>query len=145
MGGESTGIGGGDGIDGGSGGDQPLGRALGGGPEALLDLGEGQLDRVEVRGVGRQAQETRPHRRHGLPGSFALVRTEIVQNHDLPGAQTGSQDAFGGGGDGRPVAVPQRAAFFTTQRRYRNRFQNSTERTVSQTPPFPRTSPCPIP
>ena len=107
MGKEAVRIGGGDGIDGGSGGgEQSLGCAFRGGPKVLLDLGEGQLNRVEVRGVGRQEQETRPRSRHGLPGSFTLVRTEIVQDHDLPWAQAGRQNAFGIGGEGCPVDGP---------------------------------------
>ena len=51
---EAPGIHSRDGIDGqGRGGEQTLGGALGGGAEALFDLGEGQLDGVEVGRVGR--------------------------------------------------------------------------------------------
>src|SRR5829696_8004608 len=52
---EAAGISGGDGLEGGAGGgddagDGPLGLAA----QRLLDLGEGQLNRVEIGGVGRQ-------------------------------------------------------------------------------------------
>ncbi len=91
MGVEAAGIGGGDGVDGGGGGrDQPIGGALSGGAEVLLDLGEGQLDRVEVGGIGRQEEPWQPapsisRRARALLWTGRLSKTTI-----WPGTKVGT-------------------------------------------------------
>src|SRR5215211_4478651 len=87
---KAAGIGSGDGVDGGgSGRDQAIGSALGGSSEALFDLGEGQLDRVEVRGIGRQEEEAATDRLDGRAGVRALMGAQVVQDDDLARAEAG--------------------------------------------------------
>src|SRR5687768_601792 len=98
------GIRGGDGVDGdGGGGQQAVGGALGGGAQALFDLGEGQFDRVEVRRIGRQEEEAAAGRLNGGAGVLALVRAQVVQDDDLACSQTGSENLLGVGGEGSAV------------------------------------------
>jgi len=48
--------------------------------QVRFQLGEGHLDRVEVRAVGRQEQEPASGLAHDFVGSDILVRGEVVQN-----------------------------------------------------------------
>ena len=103
-GGEAAGVQGRDGIDGqGGGGEQAVGGALGGSAQALFALGEGQLDRVDVRRGGRQEEEPATDGLDGRVGVRTLVGTEIVQHHDLARAQAGGENALGVGDEGRPI------------------------------------------
>src|SRR5438552_2795298 len=54
-----------------------------GAPEDLLDLGEGLLDRVEVRGVGRQRQEAGAALLDGGTAGRVVVGREVVGDDDL--------------------------------------------------------------
>jgi hypothetical protein len=59
--------------------------------QQLLDLGEGLLDGIEVRGIGRQEEELTPGGFDEGLGAGTLVHREIVQDHDLPGPQARHQ------------------------------------------------------
>lgn len=71
-----------------------------------LDLGEGQFDGIEVQGVGRQEAQPRPDVLHREPDRLALVRTEVIQHHHLPGTQAGREDLVDIGRKRRPVDRP---------------------------------------
>ena len=63
---------------------------VGAGAEATqdgLELGEGLLDRRQVRGVGRQEEQGAAARRQGLADAGGLVSAQIVEDHHLPGPQ----------------------------------------------------------
>ena len=55
-----------------------------------VELGEDLLDRIEIRRVGRQEQETRAGRADQLPNLVALVRAEIVHDDDVAGLSVGT-------------------------------------------------------
>ena len=77
-------------------------RAVPIGPEQFLELGERQLDRVEVRAVRRQEPQFAPggfDRRAGVP---ALVRGPVVQDHDVARSQRRGQAVLDVGDE--PVA-----------------------------------------
>lgn len=60
--------------------------------EDLLEFGEGHLDRVKIRG-GRQER----HPRTGpsdKAGGFAFMARQIVEDHDVSGAQDRNKDLF---------------------------------------------------
>src|SRR3954468_7635249 len=68
---EAARIGGGGGIDGGrGGGEQGLRGAPGRGTQLRLDLGEGQFNGIEVRGVGRQEEQPGSDRLKGQAGGL---------------------------------------------------------------------------
>ena len=107
MGVEAMGIGGGDGIDGGGGGgDQAVGGALGGGTQALLDLGEGQLDRVEVGRVSRQKQQAAPTASMAVRASSRLCALRLSRMTTCPAAGLGRGRARRKR-EGRPVDRPR--------------------------------------
>ena len=73
------------------------------GAEERFQFREGQFDRIEIRTVGRQEAELgadgfdrRAHR--GL-----FVHGEVVEHHDIAGAQRGHQDLLDVGEEGRIV------------------------------------------
>ena len=104
---EGTSVGSGDSVDGGgSRREEPSGSAFGG-PEALLDLGEGQRDRVEVGGIGREEEEATAHRLDGGARVGALVGTQVVQDDDLARAQGGGKDPRGVGREGSTIDRPR--------------------------------------
>ena len=72
-----------------------------------FDLGEGQLDRVEVRRVGRQEEEASTGRLDGRAGGLALVRAQVVQDDDLTGAQAGGEEALGVGREDGAIDRPR--------------------------------------
>src|SRR5215208_5823896 len=75
---EATGIRGGDGVQGGSRGGHDAGEgARGYTAQRLLELGEGQLDRVEVRGVGRQEQHATARLLDQPPRPGTLVHRQV--------------------------------------------------------------------
>ena len=53
----------------------------------MLDLGEGLLDRIEVRGIGRQEPEPGAGGPDGLTDGCGLVAAQIVHDHDVAGLQ----------------------------------------------------------
>jgi hypothetical protein len=61
----------------------------------MLDLGKGLLDRIEVRGIGRQKQEPGSGLPDRLPYGVALMAAEIVHDHDVAGLKNGRQLLLG--------------------------------------------------
>ena len=108
-------------------------RARGGRSQERLQLGEGLLDRVEVRAVGWEVEQTRAGRLDGLPHAGHLVDAQVVENdrvaalqhrdqgigdvsQEAPAVrrsveQGGGDEAAGaqGGGDGGSLVVPVRS------------------------------------
>ena len=92
MGKEAAGIGGGDGLEGGSGGGDETGEgALARAAQAVLDVGEGQLDGVEIGRIARQEVQLAPGALDQGARPRALVHGEVVEDDDLPRAQRGKQ------------------------------------------------------
>lgn len=73
-----------DGVDG----------ALGGLAEPVLELGEEGLDRVEIGGIFREEEQLGAGVSDGPPDGLALVRAEIIHDHDIAGSQGGGKDLF---------------------------------------------------
>lgn len=61
----------------------------------MFDLGKGLLDRIEVRGIGRQKQERGSGFPDRLPYGLALMAAEIVHDHDVAGLKNGRQLLLG--------------------------------------------------
>ena len=78
-----------------------------GGPQDRLQLRETQFDRIEIGTVLRQKPEVRAHGFERVPNGGALVAREIVEDHDIAGAQGGHKDLLDprreAGGIDRPV------------------------------------------
>jgi hypothetical protein len=91
------------------------------GPEEGLQLGEGELDRIEIGTVGREKAEVGP----GLLDRGAhlglLVHRQVVHHDDVAAAQRGDQDLFDIGAErdrvDRPVEHGRRAQLGGAQRR----------------------------
>jgi hypothetical protein len=92
-GGEAAGVHGRDGIDDqGGGGEQAVGGALGGSPEARFALGEGQRDRVDVRRGSRQEEEPATDGLDGRVGVRTLVGTRRLSSTTTwPGPRLGAR------------------------------------------------------
>ena len=56
-------------------------------PHQVLELGEHLLDRVQVRAVGRQEQESGPDNADRRPDRRPLVAGQVVENNDVPRLQ----------------------------------------------------------
>ena len=54
----------------------------------VFDLGEGLLDRIEVRGIWRQVPEPGASGADHLPDRLRLVAAEIVENNDIAWVQS---------------------------------------------------------
>src|SRR5829696_5692197 len=92
VGEEATGIGRGDGLEGGTrGGDQTEEGALRRTAQGLLELGEGQFDRVEIGRIAGQEAQLTARSLDQPPRPRALVDGEVVQDDDLPRHQRGQQ------------------------------------------------------
>src|SRR5687768_4023678 len=104
---EATGISGGDGLEGRTGGgDQAREGALRLPPQALLDHGEGQLNGVEVRGIAGQKAELTAGLLNQPSCTGALVDGEVVEDDDLPGEQRGQQTLLHIGVEGFRLIAP---------------------------------------
>src|SRR5262245_724872 len=68
-----------------------------------LELGEGHLDRIEVRTIGRQEEEPCASAADSLFGLFALVAGEIVQDDDVAWLEGGGELGFDIGLEDCPV------------------------------------------
>jgi hypothetical protein len=66
--------------------------ALGGLAQAVLELGEEHLDRVQVRRVLRQEEELGARSPEDPSDGAAHVRTEVVHDDDVAGAQGRDKD-----------------------------------------------------
>jgi hypothetical protein len=69
-----------------------FGRARGGLPQQVLELGEDLFDWVQVRRVFRQEEELGPGCPDELAHRFGFVTTEIVHDHGVAGAKRGDED-----------------------------------------------------
>ena len=69
----------------------------------LFGLGKGRFDRVQIRRVGRQEDQMASGRRDERSGGGALVHAEVVQHHDLTGAQGGDQHPLHKGLEDQPI------------------------------------------
>ena len=83
-----------------------LDRALLGVPHPMLDLGEGLLDRVEVRRIRGQEPQARTGCADGLAHGLALVAGEIIENDDVTGLQGRDQMLLDPGVEGAAVDRP---------------------------------------
>lgn len=99
------------------GGREGAGDAAGGGPETLdgalgrlsrkrLELGEGGVDGVEVRVLGRKAAQARPGGLDRVAYAGALVASKVVPDDDVAGPQFGRPHARDVGLDGVAVDEP---------------------------------------
>ncbi len=68
-----------------------------------FQLGKGQLDRVQVRTVRRQKDEGRSGGRDRALHGGALMRAEVVRDHDVTAAQGGHEDLFDVGEETGPI------------------------------------------
>ena len=66
---------------------QERGRAGRDRANALFDQGPARLNRIEVVGVGREEFDGGPRRLDQRPDARGLVRREVVEYHDVAGAQ----------------------------------------------------------
>ena len=66
-------------------------RSLGSVSQQLFELAEGEFDRVEIRGVGRQIADFRSRRLDRFADPANLVAGEIVHHHNVPGLQRWNQ------------------------------------------------------
>src|ERR1700751_1594806 len=57
-----------------------------------LQLGKRLFDGRQVRRVGRQKQQATATRFKGLLDTRSQMNREIIQDHDLPGAQAGGKE-----------------------------------------------------
>jgi hypothetical protein len=72
-------VGGGEGVEGLTDGlPERLDGAAGGSAEQRLEVGEGLLDRVQIRAVGRQVEQLRPGRLDRCAHARDLVRAEVA-------------------------------------------------------------------
>lgn len=72
----------------------------------MLDLGEGLLDWIEVRRIGRQEQEPGSGPLNGPPDGFALMAAEVVHHHDVSMLKNGCQLLLGIGLKARAIDGP---------------------------------------
>ncbi len=68
-----------------------------------LELGEGVLDGIEVRAVGRKVEQMRPCCFDGLAHRGAFVAGQIVHHHDVAGAEFGHQHLLHIGLEGEAI------------------------------------------
>src|SRR3954469_9646278 len=65
------------------GGPEAFDRPLGGFAQECFELGEGILNRVEIRAVGREVEQACPRRLDQGPHPRSLVAGQVVQDHDV--------------------------------------------------------------
>ena len=89
-------------------------------PHPVLDLGEGLLDRIEVRGVGRQEPEPGAGGLYDVPDGCGFVAAEIVHDDDVAGPQDRNELLTDIGSEAfavdRPVEDAWRREFVAAQR-----------------------------
>lgn len=61
-------------------------------PQQLFEFGEGHLDRIEIRAVGRQEQEARAGVGDEALRLFVLMARQVVEDHRVTLAQNGDED-----------------------------------------------------
>ena len=72
-------------------------------PEMRLELGEGHLDGIEIRRIGRQVQKPATVPLQGLRGSLALVGRQIVEDDHGSRLKGGCELGLDVGVEGDPV------------------------------------------
>jgi hypothetical protein len=82
--------------------------AAGGGAEQRLELGEGELDRVQVRAVGRQVEELGARGLDRRAHARDLVRAEIVQHDDVARTQRRHERLLDVGQKRAPLIAPSK-------------------------------------
>lgn len=101
------GVGGGDGVERrADGGFQGRAGVRPGAAEHGLELAEGLLDQGEVGRGGRQEEEPTARALDERPHRVALVGAEVVEHHDLAGAQGRHQHRADVGLEGQRVSRP---------------------------------------
>ena len=70
---------------------QALAGTLGGLAQCRLEFGEGLLDRVEVRAVGRQVDQLSTLRSDRLGNAGGFVTAQIVEHHNVLRPQRGRE------------------------------------------------------
>jgi hypothetical protein len=71
-----------------------------------FELAERELDRIEVRTVGRKKPQVRPGLLKGHPDVGVLVHREIVEHDDIAGLERRDQDLFDVGEKTRTIDRP---------------------------------------
>ena len=71
--------------------------------EKRLQFGEGEFDRIEVGAVRREKPEMGADGFDGGTNLRLFMYREIIEHHDVAGAQRGDQDRFDIGAEGRRV------------------------------------------
>lgn len=74
--------------------------------EQLLQLGKGQLDRIEIGGVGWQVAQLGTGGFNGFADPLDLVTREIVHHHDIARFQRGNQMLLDPGAKQNPIDGP---------------------------------------
>ena len=82
---------------------EPGDGALGGFAQVGLELGEGVLDRIEVRAIWRQVQECRACCLDHGTDARPLMTGEVVHDDDVAGPEFGHEHARDVGLEARPV------------------------------------------
>ena len=77
--------------------------ALGGLAQVRLELGEGHLDWVEVRAVGREEEEFGAGRFDPVADLLSLVAGQVVHDDDVARSQLGDQHPLDMGLEGQAV------------------------------------------
>jgi hypothetical protein len=77
-----------------------------GGAQEGFQFRERELDRIQVRTIGREESHERPHLLNRGPHLRLLVGREVVEDDDLAGAQRRHQDLFDVGEERRTINGP---------------------------------------
>ena len=76
------------------------------GAQERFQFGERELDRIEIRTVGREKPNVRARVLDGGPDPRLLVDYEVVEHDDIAGSQAGHQHLFDVGEEARTVDRP---------------------------------------
>jgi len=72
-------------------------------PKERFQFGEGEFDRIEVGAVRREKTEMGADGFDGGADRWLFVHREVIEHHDVAGAQRGDQDLFDIRAEGRIV------------------------------------------
>ena len=76
------------------------------GAQERFQLGEGELDRIEIRTVRRKESNARARLLDGHPHLGLLMNGEVIEYDDIARAQSGNQDLFNVGKETRTIDGP---------------------------------------
>src|SRR4029077_11548583 len=82
---------------------QAVDRSFGGLSQRRLELGEAQLDRVEIGAVGRQVEDLGALRLDDLADAGDFMAVQIVEDYDVAGPQCGRQELLDVGAEAGAV------------------------------------------